>query len=105
MATMTRSIPGFWSAEGTKVRGKAIELLMGLAFIVPAYDLHSSVSVGTQHFDHGASPLAATQNIDALAKHWKADDPLIGPTPGDEKYGKKGDACNQYKWTYLEIRE
>ena len=78
---------------------------MGLAFIFPAYDLHSSVAVGAQHFDHGARPPAATQDIDALAEHGKADDPLIGPTPEDQKNGKNGDASHQYIGTDIQIRK
>jgi hypothetical protein len=76
---------GIWAAEGAEFRGEELKLIMDIAFALPIYDFHASITASQQKFDHRASPLPATQNIYPLAKHGKAYDPLVGPAPEDKK--------------------
>ena len=61
---------------------------MSLPFAFPTHHFHAGIVAGAQCFNHGASTMAATQNVDPLAEYAKPDNALVSPTPEDEKNGK-----------------
>jgi hypothetical protein len=75
-----------------------------IGFTVPADDFHAGIAAGAQRFDYGASPLAATQNIDALVEDGKTDDSFISQAPENQRYCKKRDPNDKDIRTYVQIR-